>query len=157
MYAENTSLDYARLIRWVAWYKRGVLINKTQLQKIMFACYGRVLAETSRCLFNDDKPKAFPYGPVFPICYRRGMVTGFELTEDDKKSFTLRPEELKIVASTTTELCVKSARTLIQWSHLPGSPWYKAVFEKADKIKWGGDIEDEDIRKYFEGNWRVGL
>jgi len=38
-----TSINYARLIMWLAVHRKGVWLNKTQLQKILFACYGLIV------------------------------------------------------------------------------------------------------------------
>lgn len=61
-----TSIDYARLIQYTAQRKHMVLLNKTQINKILFYVYGAYLADTGKALFSDDTPKAWTYGPVFP-------------------------------------------------------------------------------------------
>ena len=62
-----TSLDYAKLIQFAAVRNHMTLLNRTQINKILFYVYGVYLAEVGEPLFNDDTPKAWPYGPVVPI------------------------------------------------------------------------------------------
>lgn len=52
-----TSIDYARLIQYAAQKLHMVLLNKTQINKILFYVYGVYYAETGEELFNDDSPK----------------------------------------------------------------------------------------------------
>lgn len=69
-----TSLDYADLLNWIAYNKYGALLNKTQINKLLFICYGMYLAATGgKVLFEDDTPKAWPYGPVFPRVYKNSF------------------------------------------------------------------------------------
>lgn len=76
-----TSLDYAKLIQFAAAKLYRVLLNKTQINKILFYVYGKYLAEKGEVLFTDDTPKAWPYGPVFPIVNKKidteEVVSGF--------------------------------------------------------------------------------
>lgn len=60
------SIRLAELIRWVTYDKYKVWLNKTQLQKFMYISYGVYLAITENRIFDDDTPKAWPFGPVFP-------------------------------------------------------------------------------------------
>ena len=75
------STDYARLIQYAAQKLHMVRLNKTQINKILFYVYGVYYAETDRLLFEDDSPKAWPYGPVFPIVNKKinpdEIVTSF--------------------------------------------------------------------------------
>lgn len=85
---ELTSIDYTRLISWLAYYKHKTILNKTQMQKILFMCYGLYLTKHNEPLFSDDTPKAWPFGPVFPRSYKRYVeVVPNDLSIDDKKAF----------------------------------------------------------------------
>lgn len=55
---ELKSLDYAKLVQFVALKNHGVLLNRTQMNKILFYVYGHYLAENGNLLFKDDSPKA---------------------------------------------------------------------------------------------------
>ena len=48
-----TSLDYMKLLSWLAYYKHGTILNKTQMQKILFMCYGSYYAQKGTPLFRD--------------------------------------------------------------------------------------------------------
>ena len=64
---ELTSIDYARLIQYAAQKLHLATLGKTQINKILFYVYGVYLARKGEPLFKDDTPKAWTYGPVFPI------------------------------------------------------------------------------------------
>lgn len=152
---ELTSLDYSRLIGWLAYYKHNTILNKTQMQKILFACYGVYLATTGERLFKDDTPKAWPYGPVFPRVNRRynPNSTTFELSENDKAEFLKNKQALNIVSDITDKFYNKSAHQLTEWSHLPGSPWFITLYGingDNKEILWNKVIEDDIIAKYFK-------
>ena len=68
---ELSSIDYAKLISWLALHRSHVTLGRTQVQKILFICYGLYYAKNNRLLFDDDKPQAWPFGPVFPRSYKR--------------------------------------------------------------------------------------
>lgn len=59
-----TSVDYANLIRYIAQQRYSQILNKTQVNKILFYVYGKYLAMLGEKLFTDDSPMAWPYGPV---------------------------------------------------------------------------------------------
>lgn len=151
-----TSLHYAKLIKWLAWHSNRVLVNKTQLQKLLFICYGLSLAHEGNALFEDDTPKAFPFGPVFPISFKRYTPEVVELTEAEKDAFAQKPDILKAIVKTVNALCRVSASDFTRWSHLPGSPWYKAIYGNG-AMRWGGEISRSDIKEYFKSDWEAGL
>lgn len=45
--------------------EKGVILNTTKVQKLLYMAYGLLLAEKNR-IITDEQPKAWPYGPVFP-------------------------------------------------------------------------------------------
>lgn len=52
-----TSLDYADLFNWIAYNKYVVQLDKMQINKLLFMCYGMYLAATGgKVLFEDDTP-----------------------------------------------------------------------------------------------------
>ena len=68
---ELTSIDYANYLRYLAMERFFTILNKTQVNKMLFICYGLYLSMTNKKLFSDDTPKAWPFGPVFPRVYKR--------------------------------------------------------------------------------------
>lgn len=152
-----TSLDYAKLIRWLGWHRNGVILNKTQVQKLLFICYGVELA-AGHIMFEDDSPKMFPFGPVFPRSYRRTASTPIpELSEVEKEDFTKEPSTLKNIASLVARYCHVSATQFTRWSHQDGTPWHRTLSEQTH-LEWGVEINQEYVREYFNSpKWMVGL
>lgn len=155
---ELTSLDYMRLIAWIAAFKHKVILNKTQMQKMLFMCYGQALAMGSRRLFTDDTPKAWPFGPVFPISYKRyEEIMPTDLSAEEKTRFAQNIPILQMIARTVSDYCHISATRLSDWSHSKGSPWWKTVFAPQGSA-WNREISDDLIQSYFQNDsWRSGI
>ena len=154
-----TSLDYAKLIAWIAFNKHHVTLNKTQVQKILFICYGWYLVAKDAPLFSDDPPKAWPFGPVFPRSYKRyDKFIDSDLTMEEKAAFMQDKDTLRQISIFTGRYCHMTARDLTAWSHQPDTPWSKTVFKGDGKIHWSEPIDIDDIKQYFkEGRWKIGL
>lgn len=155
-----TSIDYARLISWIAYFKHQTILNKTQLQKLLFICYGLYLADHDSPLFDDDTPKAWPFGPVFPRSYKRYVEQApSNLSEDEKKAYLENRDALRMVTNVVDLFYSIPANILSDWSHRPGSPWAQTVFTGNNKFKgWNNRIEDSTISEFFKNqSWRVGL
>ena len=154
---ELTSLDFARLIQFAAQKFYKMLLNKTQINKILFYSYGVYLAETEKRLFTDDRPKAWPFGPVFPKVYKKidtdEVVNSFstELVDAFKKDDTA----LSIIETAVRSMHDMSAYNLTKWSHKEGSPWYRTIYvinEDGDVVRqnpWNSIIDDDIIKEYF--------
>lgn len=116
-------------------------INKTQAQKLLYCCYGAVLAAFDERL-TDEHPYAWPFGPVFPrtlnaINQRQlkvGMARNFESD--------CPTEVLELINRTIHTFWNYSASALTTWSHRTGSPW-----TKADPL---APLDDREIQKYFK-------
>lgn len=155
---ELTSLDYARLIQLAAQKFHMVMLNKTQINKILFIIYGVYLAKTGKHLFKDDKPKAWPFGPVFPRVYKNidtsEIITGF--SKDKIDEFKHEEGVLQLVIDTVEKLYNCSAISLTRWSHKEGSPWYTTIYQLdndnniIDQKKWNSEITDQSIQEYFQ-------
>lgn len=155
---ELTSLDFARLIQFAAQKFYKMLLNKTQINKILFYVYGVYLAKTKgKRLFTDDTPKAWPFGPVFPRVYKKIdseiVVSGF--SDEYIKAFQSNQEALSIVENAVKAMHDMSAFDLTKWSHEEGSPWYLTIYnlDNEGNIEsqnpWNSRIEDKIIEKYF--------
>lgn len=153
-----SSIDYAKLIAWLAFHRSRITLGRTQVQKILFICYGLYYANSNKLLFDDDKPQAWPFGPVFPRSYKRyNTYISSDLTDGEKQEFLKDKGTLFTITMLTDKLCLCSARELTEWSHLPDSPWSKAVL-KNGKLKWSQELDLGDIKDFFtrEG-WKAGL
>lgn len=154
-----TSLDYVKLIAWLAFFKHSVILNKTQMQKLLFMCYGQALAMNGSSMFADDTPKAWPFGPVFPRSYKRYEEhIPCDLSQVEKNRFATDGNLLRMIARTVAQYCHHSATSLSDWSHDSKGPWYQTVFDSEKGTAWNRKIDDELIRSYFSNdNWRAGL
>lgn len=154
---ELTSIDYARLIQYAAQKLHMTKLNKTQINKILFYVYGVYYAETKQLLFKDDTPKAWPYGPVFPIVNKKvnpdEIIKSF--SNDELREFNKHPKALELVKSTVDIMHLMSAVSLTQWSHKEGSPWYNTLYIKdkegniVEQNKWNTPISTDLIKDYF--------
>lgn len=154
---ELTSIDYARLIQYAAQKLHMTRLNKTQINKILFYVYGVYYAETGELLFKDDSPKAWPYGPVFPIVNKK--VNPDEIIKTFPNNvlceFNKHSRALDLVKSAVDIMYSMSAISLTQWSHKDGSPWYNTLYIKDEEgtiigqNKWNTPISTELIKDYF--------
>ncbi len=115
-------------------------LNKTQAQKVLYCCYGAVLAKFDQRL-TDEHPKAWPYGPVFPRTIndinKKRLTVG--MAQEIEKQWS--PELKELIDQTICTFSVYTATQLSNWSHLPGSPW-----SKADPL---ASLDDREIALYF--------
>lgn len=151
---ELTSIDYARLLSWLAYYKHNTILNKTQMQKLLFMCYGIFYAYKNIHLFTDDTPKAWPYGPVFPrvnVRYNPNSIPS-DLTDKEKNSFLENKEALFLANNIINNYVNVSAHSLSEWSHEKGSPWFKTIYGEDGgntDINWNQPIPERYIKEYF--------
>lgn len=151
-----TSIDYARLIQYAAQSLHRQMLNKTQVNKILFYVYGRYLAVTGSPLFTDDTPKAWPYGPVFPRVNKKVNTSkAISLSKEEIEIFKSNPDALLIVEAAVKQMYGMTASSLTRWSHQEGSPWYRTLFEgyeQGQQAPWNTEIKREYIEEYFSVN-----
>lgn len=115
-------------------------LNKTQAQKVLYCCYGAVLAKFNERL-TDEHPKAWPYGPLFPRAIsdinKQRLTVG--MAQEIEKQWS--PELKELIDQTICTFSVYTATQLSNWSHFPGSPW-----SKADPL---ASLDDREISLYF--------
>ena len=116
-------------------------LNKTQAQKLLYCCYGAILAQFDERL-TDEHPKAWPYGPVFPRTVND--INKKRLTLDMAQNFEANcpPEWLELIHKTLRTFWNYTATQLSTWSHRKGSPW-----SKADALN---SLDDREIKNYFD-------
>lgn len=153
-----TSTDYADLLRHLAFNRKGVVISNTQVNKLLFMCYGTylVLAGNGQRLF-EEHPKAWPFGPVFPKVYKtfNRKEMPISIPVEKVREFNSNALGVRICNAVIDKHSHTSAYDLSLWSHEEGSPWYQTVYygkdgKPVDEIEWNKEIEDETIKKYFE-------
>lgn len=157
--SELKSTDYSRLVQFTAQKMHMTILNKTQMNKILFYVYGVYMAETNKELFLDDRPKAWVYGPVFPIPNKK-FVSGqiiklSSFSQEEIESFKANDKALKILINAVKNMHDISAIALTEWSHQEGSPWYQTVYIKdgegriTSQRPWNTVISAELIKEYF--------
>lgn len=57
--------------------QKGIPLNTTKLQKLLFCCCGTVLAKGNLPLL-DERPQAWAHGPVFPASLRAVQFFGLD-------------------------------------------------------------------------------
>jgi len=145
---EYNSTLFAKYI--IAWANdRGIPINMTKTQKLLYIAYGVWLAVVGKRLL-DEHPQAWPYGPVFPTTRNRLLKEDFyKIMLNDTQFTALKANKninglLKLVFGTYGHW---TASMLSAWSHQNGSPWERTVNRTG--FKWGDTISDDDIQGYF--------
>ena len=127
------SVDCANKIRLLAARNFRLNLNMTQTQKLLYISYGIELALEKKRL-TDERPKAWPFGPVFPNVHRK---SDFLIIPDDPK--TEFPEEItSLFKDVIAKFGEIPASKLSEWSHSKGSPWDKTP--KPPETKWSGEI-----------------
>lgn len=127
-------------------------INLTKLQKILYACYGVCLAAFGRRICKEH-PKAWEHGPVFPKVYnvtsknRDGFVQ-YLIEYNDRCNQVLTKEEIEAIDMTIEVFSKYTAGQLVEWTHLPGSPWDET---QKNSGMWSV-IDDDAIKTYFDKN-----
>lgn len=153
-----TSIDYAQLLQFVAEKFHATLLNKTQINKILFIVYGVYYAHTDKLLFEDDTPKAWPFGPVFPRVYKKIDISEPVLGFSDEKISEFKKEDrlLGFIMRIIDKLYDCSAMSLTRWSHEEGSPWYNTIYETdangdvVNQNSWNTPISASEIKTYFK-------
>lgn len=125
-------------------------ISITKLQKLMYCCYGTVLGKFGNRLI-DEFPAAWQYGPVFPEALRAIQffrVEGFR-GRDTPDANDLPLPVRTLIDETLTNFGKFSAKQLSEWTHIKGSPWYRAS-DGGTSLYYS--LSDEDIKNYFRAN-----
>ena len=143
--AESDSREIAALIAKEC-KKKGISFNNTKIQKLLYCCYGVMLA-WKNARICDEYPRLWPYGPVFPkvfnYIHKYGDIANFS-TDISKVS---TPENKEVIESVLNAFGKYDATSLSSWSHTEGSPWDRAKQENAN---WNSFIPDEYIKDYFQ-------
>lgn len=148
-----TSVQIANYIRSVA-FERGVWLNKTQLQKLLFIAYGVYYALYHLELFTDDTPKAWPFGPVFPIVNKRIDIDAIPSKFEYFSSLEGDSNIKEIVDTVVAKFSGYSAKVLSDWSHEENGPWYKTVYGGGpENVRWNKEIDIDLIDTYFKENF----
>ncbi len=128
-------------------YQKGIVLNVTKVQKMLFIAYGYFLARHNHALLTET-PKAWPFGPVFPKTRSR-IDFGKMIPVNDPELATIAQDEL--VTQVFNRIIDKYSRytagQLSDWSHTLGSPWERTT--KLSGFDWNRAIPDSYIKEYF--------
>ncbi len=122
-------------------------VNITKLQKLMYCCYGACLAKY-HFRICDQNPEAWKFGPVFPQTLDSWDLykMGFSALESDKVREYL-PDHIAQLIDTTLKYFGKwPASRLVDWTHLPNSPWSE-ISKNGKELRI--QIPDSLIIEYF--------
>lgn len=123
-------------------------VNITKLQKLLYCCYGVVLAAFGWRL-TAEHPAAWQYGPVFPRTFNGIKKGRIQAGKDNGFSVNCPPEALKLIDQTIRFFGKYNASQLSAWSHQSNSPW--AVATK-DGMVLPAPMDDFQIAQFFKNN-----
>ena len=118
-----------------------IFVNSTKAQKLLYCCYGAVLAASNQRL-TDEHPKAWMYGPVFPRTFND--INKNRLTVGIARQFEQEcpADTLSLINKTIRTFGKYTATQLSIWSLMAGYPW-----AKADAL---ASLDDREIALFFK-------
>lgn len=125
--------------------KNGIPWNVTKAQKLLYCCYGIILAAFDERI-TEEAPQAWQYGPVFPRTFngiRKGRIVA---GVDHGFAEQCNPLWLPLIEQTIIAFGKFSASKLSTWSHRDGSPWDRATHGGTDLLV---QIPASLIKEYF--------
>jgi uncharacterized phage-associated protein len=123
--------------------------NNTKIQKLLYCCYGAVLAAEHKRLC-DEFPRAWQYGPVFPRVFNFINKKGVDALLSRSSVADFSPELLAFLRKVIELFGTFNASSLSKWTHQEDSPWYKTIYELGGEKN--GFIPDALIEEYFSKN-----
>ena len=125
--------------------KNGYEVNNTKIQKLLYLFVGFCLINGIEEIYDmDEKPKLWPYGPVFPKVHKKFEAIK-EIKRDKIESISDK-EAINILEKTVEKWGSVPAGKLSSWSHSEGSPWHLMVQEGAN---WNTEMNLDRIKIYF--------
>ena len=120
--------------------------NNTKIQKLLYLFVGFCLINGIEEIYDmDEKPKFWPYGPVFPRVHKK--FKAIKESKRDKIESSSDKEAINILEKTVEKWGNIPAGKLSIWSHTQGSPWDLLRIEGAN---WNTEIELNYIKIYFK-------
>lgn len=146
---EHNPVSTLQLAAYIAQYckKKGIALNVTKLQKIMFCCYGVVLAVNGLRL-TSELPEGWQHGPVFPkSLYAMQFFKISEFLNKQMEVDQLEEQVLNAINATIDVFGAYTGKQLASWTCLPGSPWASSTREGVELYR---PMKDSDIKRYFK-------
>lgn len=152
----STSIKIARHIAYLC-RESGYEYNATKIQKLLYVCYGVVLACIKQRL-TEELPVIWPYGPVFPNALKDFKKNSLNKDKYEKKDSNLSCQVKDILSESVKFFGNFKTGQLSAWSHKEGSPWNIVVSEK--NSKWNQPLPDDVLLSYFKDEvverWQTG-
>ena len=123
----------------------NIFVNLTKLQKLLYCCYGVVLAKFDERL-TKEHPQAWQYGPVFPRTINALNKGRIRQDEDGDFSKKCSKEILDTINATIKFFGKFKATELSTWSHKSGSSWDFAT-DSGQVLP--AQMDDFQMAKYF--------
>lgn len=141
------STDVARYLVALANEKK-IVMNMTKLQKLLYIVYGAYLGINGERLL-DEHPRAWPYGPVFPIARKKFLDVEFLSISKDEVPDTVQQDTFlhNLIDFVLKNFGPWSAGQLSNWSHEKNAPWDRT--REAKNFEFGDVISDQLIYDYF--------
>jgi len=127
---------------------KGVRLNTTQTQKLLYIAYGTWLAKFAGHRLLDESPQAWPFGPVFPKTRSISYTETIPLNDSIFKEISSDEYVGDLLNKIIENFGKISAKKLSDWSHMNGSPWERTT--RIAGFNWSMQIPDEYIKSYFK-------
>ena len=106
--------------------EKGVILNATQVQKLLYMAYGLFLAEGRKII--EEQPKAWPFGPVFPRAQKKVAYNKQATLDDPELNVISEDQAIKLMFNDLIDkFGTVTATKLSNWSHEVGGPWHKTT------------------------------
>ena len=129
----------------------GQAHSQIVIQKLTYIAHGWCLAIVGEPLV-DEPPQAWDNGPVFRSIWDRFKMFGFGsksglLEGNDGRPFEahLNAAEADIIDRVWKRYGHLSGRALSDMTHQPGTPWWKAYFDRGRNA----ELDRDEIRAHF--------
>lgn len=145
-------LDSVTLLNAIGYVsmKAGVQMTQSRAQIILYCIYGsRIGAGKDR--LEIEHPQMWKYGPVFPRAYKKASLGDFKTCESSFRELEeSHPEILSRLEAKTSSMMCTAMCDLNAVHKGERSPYGRLL--KRNPSRWGMQIPDEDIAKFFSAN-----
>lgn len=151
---KTAGLDSVTLLNAIGYVsmRSGIRMTQSRAQIILYCLYGNRLGAGNERL-EIEHPQMWKYGPVFPRAYKRSNLDDMKTCETSYRELSASfPDLLSRLESKTTSMMGTAMCDLNAVHKGEKSPYGKLL--RKNPSKWGLQIPDEDIAKFFKENSR---
>lgn len=149
---EPAALDSVALVNAIGYVsmRSGVQMTQSRAQIILYCLYGSRLGAGKERL-GIEHPQMWKYGPVFPRAYKRSSLGDFRTCETSYRELAERfPDVLTRLEAKTSSMMNTAMCDLSAVHKGERSPYGRLL--RRNPSRWGLQIPDEDIAKFFKEN-----